>query len=307
MRPAGFRSKGRKPKGMNIQLTDRIRQNARSFSKGQRLIAKYIEEHYDKVAFMTASKLGSVVGVSESTVVRFATEIGYSGYPALQQAMQEMIRNRLTSVQRLEITSNNTPLERLLDASLDQDIDMIRRTKENISHEAFYSAADALVKAKRVYIIGAGSSLAIATFLSHYFSLVFDSVQLINATSEAQILQQMVHIGEGDAMIGISFPRYSKKAAKSLKYASDRGASVIAITDSLLSPLASTAQHVLLAKSDMVSFVDSLVGPLALINALIVTVAIKKKEEVAKTLSDLENIWDEYAVYEKVEDRSDDK
>lgn len=307
MRPAGFRSKGRKPKGMNIQLTDRIRQNARSFSKGQRLIAKYIEEHYDKVAFMTASKLGSVVGVSESTVVRFATEIGYSGYPALQQAMQEMIRNRLTSVQRLEITSNNTPLERLLDASLDQDIDMIRRTKENISHEAFYSAADALVKAKRVYIIGAGSSLAIATFLSHYFSLVFDSVQLINATSEAQILQQMVHIGEGDAMIGISFPRYSKKAAKSLKYASDRGASVIAITDSLLSPLASTAQHVLLAKSDMVSFVDSLVGPLALINALIVTVAIKKREEVAKTLSDLENIWDEYAVYEKVEDRSDDK
>lgn len=292
---------------MNIQLTDRIRQNARSFSKGQRLIAKYIEEHYDKVAFMTASKLGSVVGVSESTVVRFATEIGYSGYPALQQAMQEMIRNRLTSVQRLEITSNNTPLERLLDASLDQDIDMIRRTKENISHEAFYSAADALVKAKRVYIIGAGSSLAIATFLSHYFSLVFDSVQLINATSEAQILQQMVHIGEGDAMIGISFPRYSKKAAKSLKYASDRGASVIAITDSLLSPLASTAQHVLLAKSDMVSFVDSLVGPLALINALIVTVAIKKREEVAKTLSDLENIWDEYAVYEKVEDRSDDK
>lgn len=307
MRSAGFRSKGRKPKGMNIQLTDRIRQNARSFSKGQRLIAKYIEEHYDKVAFMTASKLGSVVGVSESTVVRFATEIGYSGYPALQQAMQEMIRNRLTSVQRLEITSNNTPLERLLDASLDQDIDMIRRTKENISHEAFYSAADALVKAKRVYIIGAGSSLAIATFLSHYFSLVFDSVQLINATSEAQILQQMVHIGEGDAMIGISFPRYSKKAAKSLKYASDRGASVIAITDSLLSPLASTAQHVLLAKSDMVSFVDSLVGPLALINALIVTVAIKKREEVAKTLSDLENIWDEYAVYEKVEDRSDDK
>lgn len=303
----GLPSRKERESTMNIQLTDRIKQNARSFSKGQRLIAKYIEEHYDKVAFMTASKLGATVGVSESTVVRFATEIGYSGYPALQQAMQEMIRNRLTSVQRLEITSANTPLDRLLDASLEQDIDIIRRTKENISHEAFYSAADALVGAKRVYIIGAGSSLGIATFLSHYLSLVFESVQLINATSEAQILQQMVHIGKDDALIGISFPRYSKKAVKSLKYASDRGASVIAITDSMQSPLAANAQHVLLAKSDMVSFVDSLVGPLALMNALIVTIAIKKKAEVSKTLCDLENIWDEYGVYEKVEDKSDDR
>lgn len=292
---------------MNIQLTDRIKQNAKSFSKGQRLIAKYIEEHYDKVAFMTASKLGSVVGVSESTVVRFATEIGYSGYPALQTAMQEMIRNRMTSVQRLEMTSANYPVERLLDASLDQDIDIIRRTKETVSHEEFYKAADALVAAKRVYIIGAGSSLAMASFLHYYFSLVFESVQIINATSEAQILQQMVHIGEGDALVGISFPRYSRKVAKSLKYASDRGAAVIAITDSVLSPLAEHANHVLLAKSDMVSFVDSLVGPLSLINALIVTVAIKKKGEVIRTLHDLENIWDEYGVYEKVEDKSDDK
>ena len=292
---------------MNIQLTNRIKQNARSFSKGQRLIAKYIEEHYDKVAFMTASKLGATVGVSESTVVRFATEIGYSGYPALQQAMQEMIRNRMTSVQRLEMTSTNIPLDRLLDSSMDQDIDIIRRTKESISHEEFYRAADALVKVKKVYIIGAGSSLAIATFLSHYFSLVFDSVQLISATSEAQILQQMVHIGEGDALIGISFPRYSKKAVKALKYASDRGATVVAITDSTLSPLTKYAEHVLLAKSDMVSFVDSLVGPLALINALIVTVAIKKKDEVANTLLNLETIWDEYGVYEKVEDKTDEE
>ena len=266
---------------MNIQLTNRIKQNARSFSKGQRLIAKYIEEHYDKVAFMTASKLGATVGVSESTVVRFATEIGYSGYPALQQAMQEMIRNRMTSVQRLEMTSTNIPLDRLLDSSMDQDIDIIRRTKESISHEEFYRAADALVKVKKVYIIGAGSSLAIATFLSHYFSLVFDSVQLISATSEAQILQQMVHI--------------------------DRGATVVAITDSTLSPLTKYAEHVLLAKSDMVSFVDSLVGPMALINALIVTVAIKKKDEVANTLLNLETIWDEYGVYEKVEDKTDEE
>lgn len=292
---------------MNIQLTDRIKQNAKSFSKGQRLIAKYIEEHYDKAASMTASKLGSVVGVSESTVVRFATEIGYSGYPAMQIAMQEMIRNRMTSVQRLEMTSANYPVEALLEATLDQDIDIIRGTKETISSEDFYRAVNALVNVKRVYIIGAGSSFALASFLSHYFSLIFDSVQLIDATSEARVLQQIVHIGEGDAMVGISFPRYSKRVAKSFKYASNRGATVVGITDSMLSPLAEYAQHVLLAKSDMVSFVDSLVGPLALINALIVTIAIRKKDEVARNLHDLESIWDEYGVYEKVEEKSDDK
>lgn len=292
---------------MNIQLTDRIKQNAGSFSKGQRLIARYIEEHYDKVAFMTASKLGSVVGVSESTVVRFATEIGYSGYPALQTAMQEMIRNRMTSVQRLEMTSSNYPVECLLDASLDQDIDIIRHTKETISHEEFYKAVDALVDAKSIYIIGAGSSLAMASFLAHYFSLIFESVHLIDATSEAHILQQMVHIGEGDAIVGISFPRYSRKVAKSLKYASDRKALVVGLTDSMLSPLAEYAKYVLLAKSDMVSFVDSLVGPLALINALIVTIAIRKKGDVIRTLRNLENIWDEYGVYEKVEEKTDDK
>lgn len=285
---------------MNSQLSDRIKMKSATFSKGQRLIAKYIEEHSDKVAFMTASRLGATVGVSESTVVRFATEIGYSGYPALQQAMQEMIRSKLTSVQRLEMTSSNIAPERLLDAVLEQDIDILRRTKETVNREDFYRAADALQRAQRVYILGAGSSLALATFLSHYFRLVFDTVHLVEATSEATILQQMIHAGEGDAIIAISFPRYSKKAAKALQYASDRGVSTIAITDSPLSPLARHASHVLLARSDMVSFVDSLVGPLSLINALIVTVAIRRKGEVADTLRKIENIWDEYGVYEKV-------
>lgn len=208
---------------MNSQLSDRIKMKSATFSKGQRLIAKYIEEHSDKVAFMTASRLGATVGVSESTVVRFATEIGYSGYPALQQAMQEMIRSKLTSVQRLEMTSSNIAPERLLDAVLEQDIDILRRTKETVNREDFYRAADALQRAQRVYILGAGSSLALATFLSHYFRLVFDTVHLVEATSEATILQQMIHAGEGDAIIAISFPRYSKKAAKALQYASDRG------------------------------------------------------------------------------------
>ena len=287
---------------MNSQLSDRIKMKSATFSKGQRLIAKYIEEHSDKVAFMTASRLGATVGVSESTVVRFATEIGYSGYPALQQAMQEMIRSQLTSVQRLEMTSSNIAPERLLDAVLEQDIDILRRTKETVNREDFYRAADALQRAQRVYILGAGSSLALATFLSHYFRLVFDTVHLVEATSEATILQQMIHAGEGDAIIAISFPRYSKKAAKALQYASDRGVSTIAITDSPLSPLARHASHVLLARSDMVSFVDSLVGPLSLINALIVTVAIRRKGEVADTLRKIENIWDEYGVYEKVDE-----
>ena len=287
---------------MNSQLSDRIKMKSATFSKGQRLIAKYIEEHSDKVAFMTASRLGATVGVSESTVVRFATEIGYSGYPALQQAMQEMIRSKLTSVQRLEMTSSNIAPERLLDAVLEQDVDILRRTKETVNREDFYRAADALQRAQRVYILGAGSSLALATFLSHYFRLVFDTVHLVEATSEATILQQMIHAGEGDAIIAISFPRYSKKAAKALQYASDRGVSTIAITDSPLSPLARHASHVLLARSDMVSFVDSLVGPLSLINALIVTVAIRRKGEVADTLRKIENIWDEYGVYEKVDE-----
>ena len=253
---------------------------------------------------MTASKLGATVGVSESTVVRFATEIGYSGYPALQQAMQEMIRSKLTSVQRLEMTSRNIGPDKLLDAVLDQDIDILKRTKENIDREAFNRAADALVGAKKVYVLGAGSSLALATFLAHYLRLIFDTVQLVEATSEATILQQIIRAGQGDAVIAISFPRYSKKAAKTLRYASDRGMVTVAITDSPLSPLAEHAAHLLLARSDMVSFVDSLVGPQSVINALIVAMAIRKKQEVAGTLKKIESIWDEYGVYEKVDEKN---
>jgi DNA-binding MurR/RpiR family transcriptional regulator len=289
---------------MNLQLSERIKANQKNFSKGQKLIAAYINEHYDRAAFLTASKLGVTVGVSESTVVRFASEIGYTGYPQLQQAMQEMIRNKLTSVQRLDITSSNIPLDELLDSSLDQDIDIIRRTKETISKEQFYGAVDAVAEAKTIYILGSGSSLALATFMNYYMSLIFPNVTLLDATSEAQILQQMVRVGKGDSVIVISFPRYSKKAVKALKYAQDRNASTIAITDSILSPLCKNANYTLLAKSDMVSFVDSIVGPLSIINALIVTVAIKKKKEVSATLQTLENIWDEYGIYEKVDDKN---
>ncbi|MFI3326387.1 MAG: MurR/RpiR family transcriptional regulator [Clostridia bacterium] len=289
---------------MNSQLVQKIRQYEKNFSKGQKLIAKYIEEHYDKVAFMTASKLGTTVGVSESTVVRFATEIGYSGYPGLQQAMQEMIRNRLTSVQRLEITSNNIPVEGLLDASIGQDIDIVKRTLENVDRNEFYKAADAIAKSEKIYILGAGSSHALATFLKHYMNLIFDNVVLLDESSEAMVLQQLMKVSDKDAVIVISFPRYSKRAVKAIQYSTSKGACTVAVTDIKDSPLAKFAKYSIFAKSDMVSFVDSLVAPLSLINALIVTVAIKRKEDLQNNLKNLEAIWDEYSVYEKIEENN---
>ena len=273
-------------------LTARIKQKMPGFSKGQKLIANYINEHYDTVAFMTASKLGATVGVSESTVVRFATEIGYAGYPELQRAIQEMIRSKMTSLQRLEMMSKSHDAATVMEAVFDKDMETIRHTMEETSREAFDRAADAIVTAKKVYIIGARSSSALAAFLGYYFHLILDHVQLVSVTSEAQMFEQMIRIGKDDAVLGISFPRYSCRAAKALQFASSQGATVIAITDSETSPIAACADCVLLARSDMVAFVDSLVAPLSLINALIVSTAIKKKGEVKEVLEKLERIWD---------------
>ncbi len=290
---------------MNNLLTVRIQQNMATFSKGQKLIARYIMEHYDRVAFMTASRLGATVGVSESTVVRFATEIGYTGYPELQQAMQEMIRNKLTSVQRMEVTANRIGENDILDSVFTQDMDIIRRTMEETSHENFYAAADAISNARRVYIMGARSSLALATFISYYLKLLLENVILVQSTSEAEIFEQMIRIDEGDVVIGISFPRYSKKAVKALNFARKSGAKVVAITDSTLSPLAEPADYLLLARSDIASIVDSLCAPLSLINALIVTISMKRKKDAEETFTKLEHLWDEYNVYEKVDEKSD--
>ena len=276
----------------------------KEFSKGQKLIAKYIEEHYDKVAFMTASKLGATVGVSESTVVRFATEIGYTGYPELQQAMQEMIRNKLTSVQRMEVTASRIGDADILDSVFNQDIETIRRTMEETPHEDFYRSVDAIVAARKIYILGARSSLALATFLYNYFNLIFENVLLVKSTSEGEIFEQMIRVDERDVVIGISFPRYSRKAVNAMNFAHKRGATVIAITDSLLSPLANEADYTLLARSDIASIVDSLVAPLSLINALIVTTSLKKSGELTQVFKRLEDIWDEYEVYEKVDEKS---
>ena len=251
---------------------------------------------------MTASKLGATVGVSESTVVRFATEVGYEGYPQLQKAMQEMIRNKLTSVQRIEVTSNRIGDADVLDSVLNQDIDKIRRTLEETSHKDFYEAVDAIVSARKIYILAARSASALGIFLNYYFSLIFDKVELVTTTSKTEIYEKMFRINEEDVFIGISFPRYSKQAVSAMNFAKRKGARGIALTDSLLSPLAQQADFVLLARSDMASVVDSLVAPLSLINAMIVATALKKKDEVSKTFQNLEEIWDEYEVYEKVEE-----
>lgn len=279
-------------------LISKIQTELPGFSKGQKQIARYILEHYDKAAFMTASRLGVTVGVSESTVVRFATELGYDGYPHLQRALQEMIRNKLTSVQRMEVSSDRLGGRDVLHA----DTDMIRQTLDEIDRDAFQGAVDALTGAHRIYILGVRSSSALANFLGFYFNLLFDNVTLVHTNSVSEIFEQVLRIGPGDVLFGISFPRYSKRTLSAMQYARDRGAKVIALTDSQLSPLARVADHLLLARSDMASFVDSLVAPLSVINALIVAVGMSRRDEIEHTFNKLESIWEKYDVYEKPED-----
>ena len=296
---------------MITHLLTRIDLMMNSFSKGQKRIALYIEEHYDKAAFMTASKLGETVGVSESTVVRFATELGYDGYPKLQKAMQEMIRNKLTSVQRIEVTSSRIGNNNVLDSVLNQDIEKIRRTIEETSHEDFDRAVDEICKAKRIYIFGVRSTAAIASFVAYYFELIFDNnVIVINTTSATTTYENIFRMTSDDVIIGISFPRYSKMAIEAMDFARRRGAHSIAITDSMASPLISSADSVLIARSDMASIVDSLVAPLSLINALIVATVLKKKDEVTETFRELEQVWnreDVYASHDENEKKTDDK
>lgn len=286
---------------MNDLIT-KIQSELPGFSKGQKQIARFILEHYDKAAFMTASRLGVTVGVSESTVVRFATELGYDGYPHLQRALQEMIRTKLTSVQRMEVAGDRMGGRDVLQTVLHADTDMIRVTLDEIDRDAFQGAVDALMGAKRIYILGVRSSSALASFLGFYFNLLFENVTLVHTNSVSEIFEQVLRVGPGDVLFGISFPRYSKRTLSAMKYARDRGARVIALTDSQLSPLARVADHVLLARSDMASFVDSLVAPLSVINALIVAVGMSRRDEIEHTFNKLERIWEEYDVYEKPED-----
>ena len=287
---------------MNRDILTVIQENMSTFSKGQKRIANYILESYDKAAFMTASKLGKTVNVSESTVVRFASELGYDGYPSMQKSLQKMIRNRLTSVQRIEVSYDRFGDQDVLTSVLQSDIDKIRMTLEEVDHQSFEHAVDAIVKARRIYIIGVRSSASIATFLHFYLNLIFDNVVLIGASTASEVYENLIKVGAEDVGLGISFPRYSSRTVHGMKFAKDQGAATIAITDSEASPLASTATYTLKARSDMASFVDSLVAPLSLVNALLVAVSRKKNEDLSNTFQKLEKIWEEYGVYEKVQE-----
>ncbi len=292
---------------MNHDILSIISKRVDKLSKGQKRIAQYITEHYDKAAFMTASKLGEIVGISESTVVRFAFELGYDGYPGLQKALQEMIRNRLTAVQRIEVASEQIGNEEVLDKVLNLDIEKIRHTLEETSRRHFNGAVESIANARNIYILGSRSAATLARFLAYYFNLMFANVKLVHTTSTGEIFEQIMRVNAQDVMIGISFPRYSKRTATALNFAHHKGAKVIAITDSVSSPLVKESDYFLQARSDMASFVDSLVAPLSLINALIVAVGLKKTGEITQTFQQLESIWDEYEIYEKVEEPTHDK
>ena len=287
---------------MNRDILAVIQSQMPTFSKGQKLIANYILQSYDKAAFMTASKLGKTVKVSESTVVRFAAELGYDGYPAMQRTLQEMIRNKLTSIQRIEVADDRMGNHDILSMVMHSDMEKLRMTLDQIDREAFDGAVQDIAGAKRIYLIGVRSANAISTFLAFYFNLIFDNVTHVTAASASEMFEQLLRVGKDDVVIGVSFPRYSKRTVKAMEFARDRGAKVVAITDSEASPLAAAAQRLLVAKSDMASFVDSLVAPLSLVNALIVAIARAKKQELSKNLEELEHIWEEYEVYEKVEE-----
>ena len=274
-------------------------------SKGQKLIAEYILKHYDKAAFMTAAKLGTSVGVSESTVVRFANELGFSGYPKLQKALQELIKTRLTTVQRIELSNDYISEESALKGVLKSDMENIRATLEKINHKNFEEVVNSIFSARKIYIIGLRSSTALAEFLGFYLNLILDNVKVV-AYGISDIFEQMINISDEDLVIGIGFPRYAARTIEALSFAQSRGTKVVAITDSLLSPLASKADYTLIAQSNMASFVDSLVAPLSVINALIIAVGLREKQKISSTFNELENIWEEYQVY-AYKDKEDNK
>ncbi len=284
---------------MKRNLIAMIEEGMPTFSKGQKRIANYILEHYDKAAYMTASKMGALVGVSESTVVRFAIELGFEGYPEMQKSLQELIRMKLTSVQRVEVTNSLIGEGDVLEKILVSDAEKIRRTLEEVDREAFEAAVDKIVAAEKIYIIGVRSSSSLAGFLNFNFRMIFDNVKFVQTTSGSEMFEQIMSINEKDVMIAISFPRYSKRIVNAVEYAHNAGADVISLTDSHQSPIAGVADQLLLARSDLVSFVDSLVAPLSIINAIIVAVSRKKMDDIRVRFDKLEKIWDEYEVYDK--------
>ena len=279
-----------------------IERNMHSFSKGQKLIGNYLLQNYDKAAFMTASKLGKLVGVSESTVVRFASELGYDGYPSMQRALQEMIRSRLTSTQRIQQAGDLLSGQDVLSAVIQSDMEKLRMVVDEADRKAFHHVVDLIINAPHLYILGVRSSSFVAGYLNFYMHLLFENVTWVQSNAAGEIFEQLFRIGPGDVMIAISFPRYSKVTMNTVKFAQDRGATIVAITDNELSPVYQMADAALLAPSEMFSFVDSMVAPLSLINALLVAVGCRLGTDVSRTFGELEDIWNEYGVFGKADD-----
>ncbi|MBM6751900.1 MurR/RpiR family transcriptional regulator [Mediterraneibacter glycyrrhizinilyticus] len=279
------------------ELIARIESKYSKLSKGQKRLADYVRQNYDKAVFLTAARLGEIVGVSESTVVRFATQLGYKGYPGFQKALEELVRNKLNSIQRMEVTYGRISQSEILETVLHSDIEKIKQTLSAIDHKAFNLAIDTILGAEKIYVIGIRSCAPLASFLSFYLNLVCQDVTAVTTNSSSEIFEQLIRINEKDVIIGISFPRYSMRTLKALEFASNRKAKVITLTDSVHSPMNLYSSCNLIARSDMASIVDSLVAPLSVINALIVALCMKKQDEVVSTLETLEKIWGEYQVY----------
>jgi len=282
-----------------IDLLNTIQQKIPKLSKGQKRIAKFLIEDYDKAIYLTASKLGEVTGVSESTVVRFAIELGFDGYPKLQRALEELVKTKLTASQRIQVSSDRMEKsdKSILKAILESDSERIHSTLNEIDENIFNRCIDEIISAKKVFVFGGRSSFALASFLHFYLNLMLNDVVLINSYASTEIFEQIYKMDNNDLFIGVSFPRYSLRTIKAMEYAGKRGASTIAITDCKGSPLIKYSDLFLTARSDMVSFVDSLVAPLSVINALLVGISVRKKDDLIKNLDNLERIWNEYQVY----------
>ena len=277
------------------ELIQRLNHSGKKLSKSHRRIAECIVTHYDKAAFMTASRLGEYVGVSESTVVRFAAALGYEGYPHLQKALQELIRHRLTSTQRFEMTSDMDHSQ-VLSRVLKADIQNIRATLDEIDLDTFENVVESVLQARDIYVLGLRASATLAQFLGHYLNFIFPGVHVVTS-GVSDVFEQLSRIDEGDLLISISFPRYTSRTIDAMRFAKDQGARLVSITDGPLSPLHQVSDLCLTAKSDMASFVDSLAAPLSLINALIVALGQRRRQEAAQTFNQLEAIWSQHGVY----------
>lgn len=272
------------------------------FSKGQKRIAAYILQNYDKAAFMTASKLGELSGVSESTVVRFAYELNFDGYPSMQRALQEMIRSRLTSTQRIQAADTMLSRQDLISSVMRSDIDKLRLVADKADRREFETVVDAIVKARHIYILGVRSSSFVAGYLNFYMHLLLENVTLVQSNAAGEILEQLFRIGPGDVLLAFSFPRYSRVTVNTAKFAKDRGATILAVTDNELSPLCQMAAAAVLAPSEMISFVDSMVAPMSMANALLAALGFRLGKDVSATFAELEDIWDAYAVFGRSDD-----